>query len=324
MKAWLVLSAALGLAVNESVWADEIKIKPEGTSSATIVDVVRPKKFAEDTRITDKEMKAQAGSLSRYSLKFDLSYSGPAVNDLSDPNMPNPDGRPRPNRTSLTGYPALRYRMSPNDAINLSTGIRWFTPYQRVTGGEAENPPGENSYEISNPGISYDHTYLVGKTQMRSGVNASYITSDYYEVRGEVASVGYKQGVKYVPGSSRVTLGMSVDFDYYIFNREYQPRWPDKKGGDGQVSNYYLTYIPSFEYKILDNLNFKSSVGWSYSNRRADGSFWKWAEVEPTGRIGLGWAVTREVYFSPFLGFYTKHPSINTTNLAFSTVFSIF
>ena len=51
------------------------------------------KKFTEDTRITDIELKAQAGSLSRFSLKFDLSYSGPPVDDLSDPEMPNPDGR---------------------------------------------------------------------------------------------------------------------------------------------------------------------------------------------------------------------------------------
>lgn len=319
--------ASLLLALSGSAWgAETTELKSEGTTSTSIGDVIRPKKFEEDKRITDREMKAQAGSLSRYSLKFDLSYTGPAINDLSDPNQPNPDSRPRPNRTSLSGYPALRYRMTPNDAINLSTGIKWFTPYQRVTGGEAITPKGEKSYEVSNPGISYDHTYLAGKAQMRSGVNASYITSDYYEVRGEVASLGFKQGVKYVPGTTRLILGFSYDIDYYFFDRGYQETWPgQKKGvGDGKVSTYYQSFIPSVEYKLLDNLTFRTSIAWSYSNLRSEDSDWYWQEVEPTGRVGFGWAATREVYFSPYLSFYSKHPAIDSTGLAFSTVFSIF
>jgi hypothetical protein len=256
-------------------------------------------------------------------MKFDVSYSGPAINDLSDPNVPNPDNRPRPNRTSLTGYPALRYRIDSSSAINASTGVRWFTPYQRITGGKAENPPGENSSEISNPSLGYDRTYAIGRSQMRSSVKGSYITSDYYETRGQVASLGLGQSIKYTPGTARLILGLALDLDYYFFNREYQEKWPDRKGGDGQISSYYLTYIPSVEYKLFDNFGIRGSVGWSYSNRRSEGSFWKWAEVEPTGRLGFGWAISREVFFSPYVSFYTKHPALNSTNLGFSTVFSI-
>ena len=296
----------------------------EGSSELKIEEAVRPKKFDEDKRITDNELKAQAGSLSRYSLKFDLVYSGPPVDNLSDPSMPNPDGRARPNRTVLSGYPAIRYRFNPSSALNMSTGVRWYAPYQNVTGEDTAKPQGEKDYAMANPQISYDRTYPFYATQMRSSFKGSYITEDYYQLRGEWAGLGYTQGVKYTPGKGRVILGLSLDLDYYLFNRDYQEKWPGQRTGDGKVSNYYLSYIPSFEYKIMDKLNFKTSVGWSFSNQRSRGNFRDWQEVEPTGRAGLGWSITREIYFYPYLSFYTKHPAISTTNLAFSTVFSIF
>ncbi len=315
----LLLSSALALLMGGPVWAADA-----GTTGMKLEEAVRPKKFEEDKRITDNELKAQAGSLSRYSLKFDLSFAGPPVDNLSDPSMPNPDGRARPSRTVLSGYPALRYRFNSNSALNMSTGVRWYAPYQQITGAETEKPKGEKDYAIANPQISYDRTYPFYATQMRSSFKGSYITEDYYQLRGEWAGLGYTQGVKYTPGQGRVILGLALDFDYYLFNRDYQAKWPGQKSGDGKVSNYYLTYIPSLEYKLMDKLNFKTSVGWSYSNQRSTGNFREWQEVEPTGRAGLGWSVTREVYFYPYVSFYTKRPSISTSNVAFSTVFSIF
>jgi len=296
----------------------------DGTTGMKIPDAVKQQKFEEDKRITDIELKAQAGSLSRYSLKMDMSYSGPAVNQLHESDMPNPDGRPRPNRTSLSGYAGLRYRLSPNSAVNASTGFRWYTPFQHIKGEETNKPATEKDYEVTNPGLSYDRTYPFLATQMRSSFKSSYVTSDYYLARGQVGSVGYGQGIKYQPGGGRTILGFIADVDYYFFNREYQPRWPGQRTGDGRISQYYWNFIPSLEYKLTDRFNLRTSVAWSYSNLRSEGSFWKWAEVEPTGRAGFGWAITREIYFNPYLGFYTKNPAIKTTNVAFSTVFSIF
>src|SRR5262245_10017142 len=111
-------AAAILMCSNVQVYA------AENTSEMKI-----QKTFEEDKRITDNELKAQAGSLSKYSMKFDLSYQGPPVNDLSDANMPNPDNRPRPNRTSLSGYTGMRYRMNSNTAMNMSTGMKWYAPY---------------------------------------------------------------------------------------------------------------------------------------------------------------------------------------------------
>lgn len=314
MSSMAVAAALLfGVVFTQVSWAEpgvgETKLKLE--------DALRNRKFREDGRITDIELKAQAGSLSRYSLKFDLSYSGPPVDNLSDPEMPNPDDRPRPNRTSLGGFMGLRYRMNSNEAFNVSTGLRWFTPYHQMAGEHVKKSAGDKDYEIANPQLSYDRTYPLGPTQMRSSVKGSYTTSDYYLDRGQVGSVGLAQAVKYTVLDTRWILGAVADIDYYFFNRSFERQ-------DGRMSQYYISVIPSLEYKLRDNLNLRTSVAYSYANYRMADNSWIWQEQVPSGRFGLGWAITRDIYFSPFLSFFTKDPAIRTTSLSFSTVFSIF
>lgn len=289
----------------------------EGESRAKIGEVLGNKKFRPDDRITDLELKAQAGSLSRYSLKFDLSYSGPPVDNLSDPQMPNPDNRPRPNRTSLGGFMGLRYRMTSSDAMNLSTGLRWFAPYHQIAGEKVRKSRGEKDYEIANPALSYDKTWSVLATQMRSSVKASYTTSDFYQERGQVASAGLSQSIKWIVLQSRWTLGALFDYDYYHFDRKY-------RSGDGRMSNYNVQFIPSLEFRILDNLNFRTSAAYLFSNLRMSDNWWGWDQSMISARAGFGWSISRDIYFSPYLQFFTDNPAIKTTSLSFSTVFSIF
>lgn len=283
-----------------------------------VEEALKNKKFREDGRITDIELKAQAGSLSRYSLKFDLAYSGPPVDNLSDPQMPNPDNRPRPNRTSLGGFMGLRYRMSSSEALNLSTGFRWFTPYHQVAGEHVQKRSTDKDYEIANPQVSYDKTYAVGVTQMRSSVKGTFITSDYYRDQAENSALGLSQGVKWTIGQSRVILGNVFDFDYYFFDREF------RRGDAANISTYNFSLIPSIEYKLLDNLNLRASCAWSFSQLRRADNDWDWESLQPSARAGLGWAITRDIYFSPYLSFFTMNPAIRTTSASFSTVFSIF
>ncbi len=286
-----------------------------GTSATGLRNVIQNKKFSEDQRITDIELKAQAGSLSRYSMKFDLSYYGPPVGNLSDASVPNPDNRPFDDRTNLAGYMGLRYRMSSNAAIGASTGLKWFTPVQTAAGEKVEKAPGAKDFDMTNPQVSYDRTYPAGPFQLRSSVKTSLITAKYYLDRGQYGSLGFAQGAKYTAG--RYILGLVADVDFYGFNREY-------RRSDGRISNYYISFIPSVEYKLTDRLNLRTSVGYSLSNLRMNGSWWLWEPIQPTARAGVGWAITREIYFNPYLNFFWERPAWATTSLSFSTVFSIF
>src|SRR5207248_306188 len=108
------------------------------------------KKFEEDKRITDLELRAAAGSLSRFSLQSILGYTGPQINNLSDPNRPNPDGRTGDNRTFMSGSANVRYRINSNLALNFGTGLTFYTPYQAIKGEEVDRPKNTKNYGVNN------------------------------------------------------------------------------------------------------------------------------------------------------------------------------
>lgn len=279
--------------------------------------LLNQKKFEEDRRITDIELKAEAGSLSRYSLKADLNYSGPPVNDLGDAEMPNPDNRARNNKTSLSGYAGLRVRLTPRDGINLSTGLRWFAPYQSLAGEKVDLRPGEKTFDTASPQLSYDHTTRAGRLQYRTAAKTSVTTDAFYKNRGQIGQLGAEEFLKYNLGDSRWVAGLLVDASVFLFDRPYRE-------GDGRVSNYFLSFIPSLEYKVSDRFNLKTSMAHSFANARLFGNWSTWERQQLTQRLGFGWAITRDVYVNPFLNYYVEHPALDTTALSMSTVFSIF
>lgn len=285
--------------------------------TSSLKEVLKNKIFSADQRITDMELKAQAGSLSRYSMKFDLSYSGPPVDNLSDPEVPNPDNRPRVNRTSLGGTVGLRYRLSEDSALNASTGVKWYTPYHHVSRQQVDKPSNEKDSELSNPSSSYDRTHKWMGMQGRTSIDGSVTTQDYYLDRAQAGSMGLSESVKYHFSGSRFVLSMLTDLDFYVYNREFQR-------SDGRVSKYHLSLIPGLELRVRDQLHLMTSVAYSFANLREDHSWWRWDDQRPTQRLGLGWGISRKVYFNPYLNFFADKPAINTTSLSFRTVFSLF
>lgn len=286
----------------------------ENRSTLKVIDST-PRNIQEDKRITDNELRAQAGSSSRYSMKFDLSFSGPPIGNLSDSSVPNPDNRPFDDRTNLSGNVGLRYRVDSTRAWNVGSGVKWFTPYQHVSGQKVEKRKGATDYEANNPYIGYDVGYLANGVQMRSSVRAMWVTSQYYLDKGEYAGLKFAQTGKYNLG--HFVLGMLLDFDIYGFNREYEK-------SDGRISNYNIAIVPSLEYRLTDKFYLRTSVGYTLANERRKGSWWLWQPLQPTGRVGFTWAITPEIYFNPYLNFFWERPAWRTTSLSFSTVFSVF
>ena len=210
-----------------------------------------------------------------------------------------------------------RYRLNSNQALTLSTGLRWYSPYHQVAGEHVNKPNGQKDQELANPQFGYDLTHPWGPTQMRTSIKASATTQDYFTDRGQIGSIGFGESVKYTIMDSRWILGGIADLDFYFFDREYRK-------SDGRLSNYNLNLIPTLEYKISDKLNVRTSAAYTWGNLRMKGSWWKWEDQMVSQRLGVGWAVSRAIYFNPYLNFFPERLAIRTTSLSFSTVFSLF
>jgi hypothetical protein len=283
-----------------------------GSSTITIPEALKNKKFEENSEITDAKIRADAGSLSKYSAKFSLSYYGPTMNDVSQKMQPNPDNSNAPKETAISGSISTRYRLDPQSTISFGTGVKAVSP------GYATN-----RYDINDPYVSYDVTTKIGKhLQMRNSPGFSYITTPNYRNTGEDSAVKFDQSLAYQIEDTNFFATFDTSLGYYFYNRGYVPG-AIKKGGDGAASRYTAAVYPGFKYRYNDTISFATSLAISEWNPRSvDSSTVLW-RTSATQRLALGWAITHDIYVSPYLDIYPQALAFDTTTMNIATVFSI-
>ena len=90
----------------------------EATSSVKASSIRKNPAFVDENKASDPKLRAENGSMSRYSLKGDLSYTGPSLGNLSAPNQPNIDGAVGNFAQTFGGSLSVRYRFNSDTAVN--------------------------------------------------------------------------------------------------------------------------------------------------------------------------------------------------------------
>jgi len=277
----------------------------ENTTETSLKDILQNKKFQDNHEITDIRMRAEEGSLSRYSLKFNMSYKGSSVATPLGREQPNPDDMVRVTATSLNGSISGRYRLDSNSAVNLSTGITALHPFQ-----------GTDRMDLRTPSVSYDVFNRTDDFQIRNLVGASYETVPEYLRVGNVGGLNYTFSVVHDLGTSGFSAGVDTMFAYLIYNRDYQQ-------SDKRISRYNLGFSPSIKYNFSDRLSASNNVVFSFWNPRfLKNSEALWSQTV-SDRIGLGYAFTKDVYISPFIGCYPGKLAWDTTTVNIASIFSL-
>lgn len=277
----------------------------ETTSVLKVEQVLQNKKFEDDKNITDSKLKAESGSLSRYSLKFALSYYGPPIGDLSNEKQPNPDGSIGNNDTSLSGSIGGRYRFDSRSAVSVGTGISSLTPFH-----------GSKRTDVKTPFISYDLNSRLQNVQMRNSYGLSVTTVKEYLDVGQYGTLSYDNNLVYNLGNSGFAVGLDTGLSVFLYNRDYEK-------ADRTAGRYFVGFYPQMKYNFTDKLSAYTSLAIGFTNPRALDDEWAMLNRTMTGRLGAGYAFTRDIYFSTFLNFYPKELKTDSTTVSFSTVFSI-
>ncbi|HEX7675365.1 MAG TPA: hypothetical protein VF412_14415 [Bdellovibrio sp.] len=316
MKKGLVFCAILGLSAHAvaqtstttlSAPSVEASGATTGTSTTSVNSVIGNKQFEEDKNITDASLKANGGSLSRYSLKFNLSFSGPPVGDLSNKMQPNPDGSIGTYETAIGGSISARYRLDSISAVNLGTGVSALTPVQGV-----------KRYDVKNPFVSYDISQRVFDTQMRHIFGATLVTNPDWRAAGETSGVSYDNYLVHNIGTTKFAAELDTSFAYYFYERGPQTTRESNSG------LYTLAFYPQMKYNFTDRFNAYSSLAIAFINPRGmDNNRTALWNRTLSQRIGCGYAFTRDIYFAPYLNFYPKSAEMDSTTINFSTTFSI-
>lgn len=277
------------------------------TDSNTLKTDLQPKnKKFEDTReITDPKMRADLGSLSRYSFKFDLTYNGPAMGKPFEKDLPNPDNMVRVNATSLKGNISGRYRLDSNSSLFLGGGLNALYPFH-----------GMERLDVNTPQIGYDMFHRVGPAQMRNAFGVSFETVPTYQAVGVAGGLNYVGSLLFDMGTSGFTGGTDMMLFYKVYNRDYQP-------SDRNVPRYTTILAPSLKYNFSDRMNVGTNLNISFWNPRARENTTALLPQTVTQKLSFGYAFTKTVFVSPYLNFYPGKLATDTTTVNVSTVFSL-
>ncbi|MGE5084951.1 MAG: hypothetical protein ACM3MG_01525 [Bacillota bacterium] len=311
----VLVSALVGLSVSAFAQTTTLTLPSSTTSinepvqSSTLkTRKVINKKFEDDQEITDAKMKADSGSLSRYSVKFSLGYYGPPVGDLSNEMQPNPDGSVGTFETALSGSVGARYRIDSKSTISVGTGVSAVTPVQGV-----------KRYDTKNPYISYDRNGHLFDVQMRNSYGMTYVTNPAYREIGEYAGFTLDNSLLYNIGTSRFAVGMDTSFGYYFFERG--PNMKSKK--EKSTGRYSVAFFPQVKYNFTDKFSTYTSLGLNFNNPRGEEDLSVLWNKILSQRVGFGYAFTRDIYISPYFNFYPKSFTADSTTVNLSTTFSI-
>ncbi|GEM_PF-772333 len=284
---------------------------PAATSSTRASEFVGQKKFEETQTISDAKLKADGGSLSRFSMKGSLSYFGPTFGDLSAADQPNPDGGVGVYAQAVRGSVSGRYRFSSDSAMSAGTGVAFLKPFH-----------GWERTDVNNPFVSYDFNSRWAGIQARNSLGASVTTVPNYRNTGQVGGLNAGQSFVYRLMGSGWALSFDYDLSYWIFERSYRPG-STRRGGDGLVSQWTMSWIPGVKYNFSDKLNVNATVGFLAYNPRSTtdlGVIWS---RTPTLRLGAGYALTRDVYLNPYIQGFATNMRAEMVTMNVSGVFSV-
>ncbi len=266
---------------------------------------IQNRKFEDTREITDAKMRADLGSLSRYSFKLDLGYNGPTIGKPLEKDLPNPDNMRRVNATNIKGNISGRFRLDSNSAVFLGGGLSALYPFH-----------GMGRMDINTPQIGYDMFHRVGDAQMRNAFGVSFETVPTYQAVGIAGGLNYIGSTLFDLGTSGFASGMDLILFYKVYNRAYLPT-------DGNTPRYTAILSPSLKYNLSDRASIGTNLGFAFWNPRALGNTTALLPQTAIQRLSFGYAFKKTVFVAPYLNFYPSKLAMDTTTINLSTVFSL-
>jgi hypothetical protein len=272
-----------------------------------------------DEIITNKKMRAESGSKSKWSIGSQLIYYGGTINSPFAASRPNlAGGAGNTAVTNIGGYLGVAYKITTTDRLSLNFGIRWITPFQK-------NLPSDylgKRADIFDPQVLYNKMYKWWGVQSVLGVGPQLYT------RSDQTAYGYQGGATLYQnnvcelGHSGLSLGLYMQADYNIFDKSDPKSLAHGADWDVDVS-------PFLEYVINDTLNIRTVFNWAlWEHDRNASTALTLYKNQNVQSIGVGISVTRDIFLYPNIQFQPKDIthvfSANDTNVGIQANINVF
>jgi len=276
-----------------------------------------------DTAITNAKLRAESGSKSKWSIKADINYNGGNLETPLGPVRPNYAGiSSQDNSTSIAGTIGAAYRLGMFDSVRAGTGVLILTPFHN-SWDDLKNSNGERKTDISNPYVEYSRSLKIDGWQNVFDTYYTHFTQSAYV---EAHYVGYwdiNHTALHKIGSTEWELGATAEFYYTFFSDEKSPEDTLSNPQNGR-SDYTIGLYPLAEYAFSERYSFRTVFRFlTFDHYRSDSPSTFYRELY-TQSVGLGIAITRDIYLYPNIQFAPEYLSPEQTNVGLNTTINIF
>jgi hypothetical protein len=268
-----------------------------------------------DQEITNTRMRAEAGSKSRYSIASQIAYLGGSFEkplNKERPNITNAAGRT--DAALLGGQISGKYSFDQSRSLLIGAGVRWISPLQGAAMPESYHG---SKVDADNPFAIYQILYKWSGIQSAFQLQPILITKSNLRKVGQVATLSLNQNNVYEVGQTGLSLGLYLQVDGSVYDKD-----DDKYHAD--QADYLVNFDPYLEYQITDKLNFRTVTNlWHYTHFRSlPAHTYQFDKVYQS--VGLGYAMTRDVFFYPNVQFLPDEIRNDRTNIALNAFINLF
>lgn len=320
------LFIAMTLLMSSLAWAETETTTEEQTSKSKPVSIQigseNKKEDVADQMITNRRLRADSGSLSKWSGSLYFNYQGGSVADPLKPNRPNiVAGADALSLQNFTGTVGIRYRLTALDSITASTGFFITTPFHdRI---DTKDPQLKKSFKdtnrklnINDPLLKYLHLDKVFGLQSVTNFTPTLITNSQQHDVGYRSSWLLAQTFMKEWGNG-FSVGVATQGVFYTYEAE-------DPSNNHKIAKNVLGIYPAAEYVINDTFNVRTVFGtWVYEQTRNLESD-TWVKRKVYQSVGLGISLSRDVFLYPNIQYIPSDIRSDRTNIAISANVNVF
>lgn len=265
-----------------------------------------------DLEITNAKLRAESGAKKKYSFRSSLTYNGgPVSNPLSDssPDLNTFDQNLKIS-TLLFGSLGLNYRWNERDNLSFSGSVGIRKPFQ-LNRQEVQN----RELNILNPTVTWSRAYLANY-QMFTSASITRLTSENSKMTGSVGSMDIAHTLLNSMMILPIDFGATISSGLSLFKDNFSQFCLSGYTGSEYCydrRDIYLSFIPFVEYRINDRFSINTSLNAFYFYHLKNDQLQFYHEGVAVQTIGIGYALTRDIYISPYVQFVPQDIQSNRT-----------
>lgn len=273
-----------------------------------------------DEVITNKLLRAESGSKSKWSLASNLNYNGGSIEKPFSEDRPNvAEATGIIPKTNIQGQASVKYGLDSRNSLLLGVGLRWIAP---LSAGQLHDYEGSR-FDADNPYLTYQYVYRFFGVQAVMQVQALAFTNANLLNEGYVGQLEWDQENMYELGASGLSIGASTWVALQSFNKTGPVG--DLEDVRTDQSDVSFGVEPCLEYAINDRVNLRSVTSlWVFEHTRATPSANTYFKDKVYESLGVGISVTRDVYLFPNVQFLPDDLRADRTNVALNTNINLF